>query len=44
MELKKSKEMAQTWVVVVKNEQRLVRLFCPGCLDKVKEALPDEET
>ena len=41
---KKSKEMAQTWVVVVRNEERLVRLFCPDCLDKVKEALPDEET
>jgi hypothetical protein len=40
---KKSKEMAQTWIVVVRSEQKLVRLFCPDCLDKVKEALPDEE-
>ena len=40
----KSKEMAQTWVVGVRSEQKLVRLFCPDCLDKVKEAMPDEET
>ena len=39
---KKSKEMAQTWVVVVRSEQKLVRLFCPECMDKVKEFLPDE--
>ena len=40
---KKSKEMAQTWIVVVHNEQKLVRLFCPECVDKVKEHLPNEE-
>lgn len=40
---KKSKEMAQTWVVVVKSEQKLVRLFCPECINKVKEQLPNEE-
>ena len=39
---KKSKEMAQTWIVVVRNEEKLVRLFCPECVDKVKEFLPDE--
>lgn len=39
---KKSKEMAQTWIVVVRNEQKLVRLFCPECIDRVKEVLPDE--
>jgi len=41
---KKSREMAQTWVVVVRNEKKLVRLFCPECVNKVKEFLPDEET
>jgi len=41
---KKSKEMAQTWIVVVRNEKKLVRLFCPECVDKVKELFPDEET
>jgi hypothetical protein len=39
---KKSKEMAQTWIVVVRHEEKLVRLFCPQCVDKVKEFLPDE--
>ena len=39
---KKSKEMAQNWIVVVRSEQKLVRLFCPECIDKVKEFLPDE--
>lgn len=41
---KKSKEMANTWVVVVRNEEKLVRLFCPECVEKVKELFPDEET
>lgn len=41
---KKSKEMAQTWIVVVRSEQKLVRLFCPDCINKVKEHLPNEET
>ena len=40
---KKSKEMAQSWIVVVRSEQQLVRLFCPECVDKVKEFLPDED-
>lgn len=40
---KKSKEMAQTWIVVVRNEQKLVRLFCPDCVNKVKEHLPNED-
>ena len=41
---KKSKEMAQTWTVVVRNQEKLVRLFCPECVEKVKELFPDEET
>jgi hypothetical protein len=41
---RKSKEMAQTWVVVVRSEQNLVRLFCPGCIDKTKEYLINEDT
>jgi len=39
---KKSREMANTWVVVVKYEESVVRLFCPLCLDKAKEILPNE--
>jgi len=40
---KKSKEMAQTWTVVVRNTEKTVRLFCPECVNKVKEHLPNEE-
>lgn len=39
---KKSKEMAQTWFVVVKNEQKVVRLFCPECFNKAKEIINNE--
>lgn len=41
---RKSKEMAQTWTVVVRSEQNLVRLFCPSCINKVKEKLENENT
>jgi len=34
---KKDKEMVQSWSVVVKQET--VRLFCPECINKAKEAL-----
>lgn len=40
---KKSKEMAQTWTVVVRSAEKSIRLFCPDCINKVKEKLPDEE-
>jgi DNA-binding transcriptional regulator GbsR (MarR family) len=35
---KKSKEMAMTWFVVVKSAEKIVRLFCPDCMKKAKEA------
>jgi len=41
---RKSKEMAQTWTVVVRSEQNLVRLFCPSCIDRVKEVIENENT
>lgn len=34
---KKDKDMVQSWSVVVKQE--VVRLFCPDCIKKTKEAL-----
>jgi hypothetical protein len=34
---KKDKVMVQSWRVVVREE--VIRLFCPDCLDKVKEIL-----
>lgn len=36
---KKNKEMAITWKVVVKEEQKLVRLFCPECCAKVDKII-----
>ena len=36
---KKDKAMVQSWRVVVRQE--VIRLFCPGCLDKVKEILDE---
>lgn len=38
---KKSKEMAKTWFVVVKNQEKVVRLFCPECMAKVKKVVED---
>ena len=38
---KKSKEMAQTWTVVVKSAEKLVRLFCPKCMTKAKRIIED---
>tara|TARA_B100000686_G_scaffold252690_1_gene263462 strand:- start:122 stop:403 length:282 start_codon:yes stop_codon:yes gene_type:complete len=34
---KQDKDMLQSWSVVVKQE--VVRLFCPDCIQKTKEAL-----
>ena len=34
---KRDKDMLQSWSVVVKQE--VVRLFCPDCIQKTKEAL-----
>jgi hypothetical protein len=36
---KKDKAMVQSWRVVVRQE--MVRIFCPDCLDKVKEILDE---
>lgn len=35
---RKSKEMAMTWFVVVKSAEKVVRLFCPECMKKAREA------
>ena len=39
---KKDKDMLQSWSVVVKQE--VVRLFCPDCIQKTKEALSHVST
>ena len=36
---KKDKAMVQSWRVVVRQE--VVRIFCPECLDKVREILDE---
>lgn len=36
---KKNKEMAFSWRVVVHESKQRVRLFCPECINKTKEAL-----
>ena len=35
----KTREAHMTWRVVVRNKEKLVRLFCPECQGKVKKAL-----
>jgi hypothetical protein len=39
---KKSKEMAQTWHVVVYDERKVIRLTCPACWELVE--ITTEET
>lgn len=31
---KKSKEMVSTWRVVVREKEKLVRIYCPSCWEK----------
>jgi hypothetical protein len=33
--------MAKTWFVVVKQTEKVVRLFCPECMSKAKKAVED---
>jgi len=33
---KRNKEMAMSWSVVVRHKEEIVRLFCPGCINKVR--------
>ena len=43
---KRNKEMAMSWSVVVRHTEEIVRLFCPGCINKVRilgESKEDEE-
>ena len=36
---KKDKAMALSWKVVIREEKQQVRLFCPTCINKTKEAI-----
>jgi len=36
---KKSKEDAMTWSVVVREQEKVVRLYCPECWDKANKVI-----
>ena len=38
---KKSKEHATTWNVVVREQEKLVRLYCPGCWGKANKLIKE---
>ena len=38
---KTNKEMVTTWNVVVREEEKIVRLYCPACWEKAVEILED---
>jgi hypothetical protein len=40
---KKLKEHAMTWKVVVREQEQVVRLYCPDCWNKTTEAIKQVE-
>ena len=38
---KKSKEHVSTWNVVVKEKEKIVRLYCPECWDKANKLIEE---
>ena len=38
---KKSKEHAMTWNVVVREKEKIVRLYCPECWDKANKLIKE---
>ena len=40
---KKSKEHAMTWNVVVREQEKVVRLYCPDCWDKAQQIIKQAE-
>jgi hypothetical protein len=38
---KKSKEHVTTWKVYVKEQEKIVRLFCPACWDKANNIIKE---
>jgi|TARA_Y100000310_G_C20533144_1_gene739524 hypothetical protein len=38
---KKDKEMVMSWNVVVREEEAIVRLYCPECWSKAKEFIKE---
>ena len=39
----KDREAHMTWQVVVRDEEETVRLFCPDCLEKVKQVVETQD-
>ncbi len=40
---KTDREMVSSWSVVVREANKTVRLFCPECIDKTRDALKETE-
>ena len=40
---KTSKEHAQTWKVIVREQEKIVRLYCPPCWDKANKVIKEIE-
>jgi uncharacterized protein with PIN domain len=40
---KKSKEHAETWSVVVREQEKVVRLYCPDCWNKAQTIIKQVE-
>ena len=40
---KNSKEHAMTWNVVVREQEKVVRLYCPDCWDKAQQIIKQVE-
>ena len=38
---KQDREMVTTWNVVVREKEKVVRLYCPTCWDKAKEIIKE---
>ena len=38
---KKDKQMVMTWNVVVKEEEKIVRLYCPDCWNTARQIIKD---
>ena len=38
---KKNKQMVTTWNVVVKEEEKVVRLYCPDCWNTARKIIED---
>ena len=41
---KKDADMVQTWKVIVKEQEKIVRLFCPSCYGRAEEAIKNGST